>query len=203
ERADAFLADVEAGSPHYLAGECYFARALVRFGRGDDSGALADAANALETTERAKDPQARYPAAAAAAYVYLELGDEDKARPPAEEFLEALGAGGSGLGFAISALHLLAFVLTPLGRGQELAEALKQLGDNPWARAATAFALDDPLGAAAFLGEIGAVNSEAYCRLAAARGGDLAQLERALAFYRSVGATRFVHEGESLLAASA
>jgi class 3 adenylate cyclase/tetratricopeptide (TPR) repeat protein len=203
ERADAFLADVEAGAPHYLAGECYFARALVRFGRGDDEGAVSDAENALETTGRAKDPQARYPAAAAAAHIYLELGDEDRARPPAEEFLDALRAGGSGLGFAISALHHLAFVLTPLGRGQELAEALEKLGDNPWARAATAFALDDPLGAAAFLGEFGAVSSEAYCRLVAARAGDLAQLERALAFYRSVRAARFVREGESLLAASA
>ena len=53
------------------------------------------------------------------------------------------------------------------------------------------------------LGEIGALASEAYCRLSAARAGDLTQLEPALAFYRSVGATRYVREGESLLAASA
>ena len=201
-RADAFLAEVESGSPHYLAGECYFARALIRISRGDDDGAVSDIEHALAVTERAKDPQARYPAAAAAAHVYLELGDEDKARPPAEEFLEAVRAG-SGLGFAISALHLLSFALTPLGRGPELANALEKLGDNPWARAATAFALDDPLGAAEILGAMGAVTSEAYCRLVAARAGDLAQLEPALAFYRSVGATRYVREGESLLAASA
>jgi hypothetical protein len=202
QRANAFLAEVEAGSPHYLAGECYFARALVRFGRGDDDGALSDAANALATTERAKDPQARYPAAAAAAYIYVQLGDHERAGPPAEEFLDA-ARGDLGLGFATSALHVLSFALTPLGRGAELAEALGRLGDNPWARAATAFARDDPLGAAEILGGFGAINSEAYCRLVAARAGDLAQLEPALAFYRSVGATRYVREGEALLPASA
>ena len=55
------------------------------------------------------------------------------------------------------------------------------------------------------------MTSEAYCRLVAARElveqgrrteAD-AQLGRALAFYRSVGARRYVREGESLLAVSA
>jgi hypothetical protein len=133
--------------------------------------------------------------------VLVELGDHGRARPPADEFLDAVRAGG-GLGFAISALHLLSFALTPLGLGPELAEALERLRDNPWARAATAFALDDPLGAAEILGGFGAVSSEAYCRLVAARAGDRTQLEPALAFYRSVGATRYVREAESLLLTS-
>jgi hypothetical protein len=50
---------------------------------------------------------------------------------------------------------------------------------------------------------MGAVASEAYCRLEAARAGDLTQLEPALAFYRSVKATRYLREGETLIAASA
>ena len=203
QRVDAFIADVEGGSPHYLASECYFARALIRLGRGEEDGALSDAENTLETSGRAKDPQARYPAAAAAAHVYLELGDEARARPPAEEFLEAVRAGVDGLGFAVASVHLLSFAVTPLGRGPELARGLERLGDNPWARAAAAFGLADPVGAAEILGTIGAISSEAYCRLVAARAGDLGQLEPALAFYRSVGATRYVREGESILAASA
>ena len=59
--------------------------------------------------------------------------------------------------------------------------------------------------------EMGLTTDEAQDRLAAARllvaQGRRAeadeQLRRALAFYRSVGASRYVREGESLLAASA
>jgi len=65
--------------------------------------------------------------------------------------------------------------------------------------------------AAELLVEIGSVPDEAYARLRAAdqliaqgrRAEGNAQLARALAFYRSVGATRFIREGESLLAATA
>jgi hypothetical protein len=54
--------------------------------------------------------------------------------------------------------------------------------------------------------EIGVPTDEAEARLRAAkslievgrRDEGEAQLERALAFYRSVGATRFVREGEAL-----
>jgi hypothetical protein len=61
------------------------------------------------------------------------------------------------------------------------------------------------------LGDLGLRPDEAHARLGAAR--ELVakgrrteadeQLGRALAFYRSVGAGRYVHEGEALLAASA
>ena len=81
--------------------------------------------------------------------------------------------------------------------------ALEQFGQNPWALAGKAFARGDPVGAADILGGIGAVASEAFCRLSAARDGDLAEREPALAFYRSVGATRYVRECELLLLASA
>ncbi|HYY73398.1 MAG TPA: hypothetical protein VE662_01145 [Solirubrobacterales bacterium] len=64
---------------------------------------------------------------------------------------------------------------------------------------------------AEILEDMGAVADEAYARLRAAEAliqagrradGD-AQLQRALAFYRSVGATAFVREAESLFAPSA
>jgi hypothetical protein len=50
---------------------------------------------------------------------------------------------------------------------------------------------------------MGAATQEAYSRLAAARAGDLTQLEPALEFYRSVGATWYLRQGESLIPASA
>jgi tetratricopeptide (TPR) repeat protein len=201
KRADDFIAEVEAGSPHYLAGTCHCYRAVIRLARGDEAGAVADADRALKLTERVKDPQALYPAAAFAAHIARELGDP-RPIPSVEQFVDAVKVG-RGLGFGLADVHVLAWSLTPLGRGAELADALEQFGQNPWALAGKAFARGDAIGAADILGGIGAVSSEAFCRLAAARDGDLAQLEPALAFYRSVGADRYVREGESLLAASA
>jgi hypothetical protein len=173
---------------------------LVRLGRGDSQGASLDAGLAFEHVRRAKDPQAVIPVCAGAAHVYAELGDPTSARAPAEECLAVLG---EGIGFGIASLQMLAWAMTPTGRGEELASALGRYAHNPWARAAIAFATGDFVAAADGLGRIGAVASEAYCRLAAARAGDLRQLEAVLAFYRSVRATRYVREGESLPAASA
>ncbi len=198
--ADAFIAEVEAGSPHYLAGDWHYTRGLIRLARGDLDGAASDAEGALAATARSKDPQARYPAAAVAAHIFMELGDTERALPPAEEVLLDLPGRA---GFAISMVHALAWVLAPCGRGAEVVEAVAGLGDIPWARAAAAFGRGEPVAAAEILAGIGAVSSEAFCRLAAARAGDLDQLEPALAFYRSVAATRYVREAESLLAASA
>jgi tetratricopeptide (TPR) repeat protein len=209
-RVEAFLAEVEAGSPHYLAAECYMYRALMRLGRGDGDGAASDADQALAWGHRVKDPQALYPACAIAAHVFMELGDRERALAPADEFLAAV-AGGRGLGFAIAAVNVLGWTARATGRGPELADALQRFAANPWARAAISYGRGDPVESAEILAGFGAVTSEAYCRLAAARmlvdegrrAEADAQLQRALAFYRSVGARRYVREGESLLAVSA
>jgi class 3 adenylate cyclase/tetratricopeptide (TPR) repeat protein len=202
-RSDEFLGVVEAGSPHYLAPQCYGCRAQIRLGRGDGGGAAADVERALELGRRAKDPQAWYPACAVAAHVFAELGDVKRALPPAEEFLFGLSAG-SDLGFADTFLYILAWAMTELGRGEECAAALERYpGTNPWVRVGIAFGRGDPIEAAELCAAMGAASSEAFCRLSAARAGELPQLEPALAFYRSVAAARYVREGESLLAASA
>ena len=54
--------------------------------------------------------------------------------------------------------------------------------------------------AASTLSEIGDVTDEAYARLLTA---EPSHVERALAFYRSVGATRYIRQAEALLAATA
>jgi hypothetical protein len=131
----------------------------------------------------------------------MELGEHDRAVAAAEEFLAGI-ADGPEIGFADTYLHILSWTLTEAGRGEECATELEHYR-VPWARIGIAFGRGDPAQAAELCAEIGAFASEAYCRLSAARAGDLGQLERALAFYRSVGATRYVREGESLLAASA
>ena len=80
-----------------------------------------------------------------------------------------------------------------------------------WLEAARAYAAGVFEEAAGIHAEMGAVVEEAYARLRAAeayvragRPGEAdAQLQRALAFYRSVGATAYIREAESLFAASA
>jgi hypothetical protein len=201
-RAREFLVGVEAGSPHYLASPCYLIRGLISHARADRDGAIADMEVALELARRAKDPQSLYPACAVASHVLMELGEPDRALPPAEEFLAGL-EGGPEIGFADTYLHILAWTLTGAGRGEECAAALEPYARLPWTQIGITFCSGNATGAADRCAEIGALASEAHCRLAAARAGDLGQLERALAFYRSVGATRYVSEGESLLAASA
>jgi hypothetical protein len=80
--------------------------------------------------------------------------------------------------------------------------------DTPRQRATAALLAGDLLGAASALEELGSMSDEAYLRLRAGerllvegRPDDgVAQVERALAFYRGVRATRFVAEAEALLA---
>ncbi|MGZ4408057.1 MAG: ATP-binding protein, partial [Gaiellaceae bacterium] len=207
--ADAFISEVEAGRPHYMAFEAYFTRARIRFARDQSDAALADAEQALTLARRAADPQALLPALARLAHISCELGDRDRAETLAEDFLSALKAG-SGIGFAISSTHILSWTLTRLGRGEELAAALQSY-ETPWARAAIAFCEGNPLQAAEIFAEIGAATDEAYARLTAARlfaeqgrrAEADAQLQYALAFYRAVGASRYVREGQALLAATA
>jgi class 3 adenylate cyclase len=208
-QADAFIAEIESGSPHYLASQVYLARALVHLGRGEDSTVLSDAQKALDAGRRAKDPQILYLTLASAAHIHCQLGDVETAKALAEEFLRAVESGEE-LAFSLAYLHVLAWTLVEAGRGAELAAAAARF-DTPWARAGVAFAEGDPVRAAEICAEMGAVTEEAYARLAAARQlageGRRAEadeeLHRALAFYRSVGAKRYVQEGEALLAASA
>ena len=203
EGAEAFLADVEAGRPHYLASQAYSSRALIRFARGDDDGALADGRLGIAAGERAADNQALLPTLARVAHIQLGLGNTEGARKSAEMFLEAVEQGR--LGFEASSLHELSWTLSALGYGHELADALSDRHD-PWSRAASAYALGDPLSAAEIMGEIGALAEEAYARLAAGRrlieknrdSEADEQLRRALGFYRGVEATRYIRDIHTL-----
>jgi hypothetical protein len=105
----------------------------------------------------------------------------------------------------------LAWLMIGLNRRHELAQATKQAPiRTPWIDAAEAIA-DGAYGEAADLyARTGARPLEAYTRLRAAaelvdaarRTEADAQLHRALAFWRSVDATRYLRDGEALLAAT-
>jgi hypothetical protein len=104
-----------------------------------------------------------------------------------------------------------ALVFGRLGLRDELRGVFEERQRTMAAREALAIVTGDYVKAAELAAAEGSATLEADARLAAARAlaeaGRRAdadeQLARALAFFRSVGATRYIREGEALLAATA
>ncbi len=206
---DAIIAEVEAGSPHYFAAICYVTRALIRLGRDDAAGALSDVDLAIGLARLAKDPQILAEAFSGSAHVLCECGDQERAGSLLDELLAELRSG-TPIGQVVDELHTLAWAAAALGRAEDVTQLLAGV-DSPWARTTNCFAMGDLRQAADICAEMGAVATEAPDRLWLAEilikenrrsEGDI-ELRRALSFYRSVGATRYVRAGEALLAASA
>jgi class 3 adenylate cyclase/tetratricopeptide (TPR) repeat protein len=174
-------------------------RARIRFARGDTGGALSDGAASVEAARRAKDPQVIYPALAARAALLARLGQVEEAAALMDELQERWrGEVMFAAGFW---LNDLALALVLLGRSGELGELLDKVPyETLWVDAARAFGAGDYLEAAAVFGRMASKPDEAYARLCS---GVPSEVERALDFFRSVGATRYVEQGEAALAASA
>ncbi len=105
----------------------------------------------------------------------------------------------------------LAWALRALGREADFAAAREKAMPAAWVDAAAAVAEGRLMQAAELLARIGAHTEEARARLGAAeqliRAGRRPeankQLDAALTFFRSLGATWYVRQGEALLAESA
>jgi class 3 adenylate cyclase/tetratricopeptide (TPR) repeat protein len=198
--ADQLVAEVESGSlTSFMESGNRTVRARVRLARDDVTGALEDSRLALDLAHVAKNPQVLHPALAGYAALRGELGRFDEAAAAIDELFEDWRAHP----ILSSAFWLLdlAYALVPLGRGSELEEVLGRVGARtPWAAAARAYVSGDFSAAADVLAEIGAKPEEAYVRL---KSGVESEVSRALEFYRSVGATRYLREGEAMLAATA
>ena len=190
---------------------CRFLRARMRLAAGDSEGAEGDARHGLELARAAKDPQVLWPSLAATA---LTLADRDPDQ--AGELIDELLSEWERQGQPILALSdwsaTGAVVVASTGRGERFLEGARGLVDkSPWLRAAVAYVAGDPSAAADLYGEMGVRPEEARARLRAAellvRDGRRAeadvQLERALSFWRTAGATAYIREGEALMAASA
>jgi hypothetical protein len=207
--AGRFIAETEAGSPHYLEGSCRVVRASIRLARGDVMGASADTERALEVAREAKDAQVVGPALMARATVLVAEGRPAEANALVGELLtlgpklvtalvSELGAGLIGL----------AWLVRSSGRERELLGVLANAPSVPWVLAAQAIVTGDFGRAEAVLAEIGFRPGEAYTTLRAAEElagtGRTAEAEAhlgpALDFYREVGATHYIREGEALRA---
>jgi class 3 adenylate cyclase/tetratricopeptide (TPR) repeat protein len=205
--ADELIADFEQ-KPGFMEGVCRSVRGCMRLAVDDLGGAQADARQAIELARRGKDPQIVQPALALGARVYS-LTEPGRGNDLVDELLAEGRSAESGV--PGEWLPNLAAALVTLGRtDEELAAAARVSVRTPWLEAAIAFCTGDFQRAAGIYAEIGDKPEEAYARLRAAevlvgeghRAEADAELERALAFWRSVGATAYVREGEALLAAS-
>ena len=205
--AEEFLTETEAGSPHYEENQNRNVRALIRLACGDLAGALDDTAKSVRRAREVKDAQNLCPTLAVRSFVLLSTGEPAAARELALEMVDRWKGvedvvftwGGVGAAAAIAALG---------DDGPLSALAAERSSMGPWLVAALAYVGGDYEQAAEIYSSMGSLPDAAYARLrAAARsaaGGDAAaaaeQRRKALSFYRSVGATRYVREAETQLA---
>ena len=201
-----FLAETEAGSPHYEENQNRNVRALVRLACGDVAGALDDTARSVLRARDVKDAQNLCPTLAVRAFVLLSTGEPAAARELAREVVDGW-EGVEDVVFTWGGVGAVA-AIAALGDDRPLsALATERSSAGPWLAAAIAYVEGDYEQAARIYSSMGSLPDAAYaCLHAAARSaaeGDAVaaaeQRKEALSFYDSVGATRYLREAETLL----
>jgi tetratricopeptide (TPR) repeat protein len=194
------VADAAGGARHYMEPDCRVWRGRIRLARGEVAAALEDAERGLELARESGDPQNLDPALAFGARALLAADRAAEAGKLLDELLT--GLGGRVLNPAVGVD--LAAAMVELGRP---AEVLDVTPPSPWLEAVQALVAGDPVRAARVYAGIGTRPDEAYAHLAAARwllaDGHLAEgrteLDRALVFYREVGASAHLAAASELL----
>jgi class 3 adenylate cyclase/tetratricopeptide (TPR) repeat protein len=201
---DEFVDWIETGFTHYMEAAARTMRAQIRLARGDIEAALADASKSVDFGRSSGEPQVLLFALAVYTSALFGAGKVTDARKAADELLAATTEGMT------SWLCEVAPVLSMLGRGPEFLARFEHL-ERPsvWETAAFAVLAGDLWRAIDAYVEIGARPYEAEARLLAAQqaadDGPVARehAQRALDFYRSVGADFRVREAEQILGISA
>jgi tetratricopeptide (TPR) repeat protein len=183
-------------------------RAQIRLARDRIEEARTDAAEALAGGRGVQTLQSLHTALATHARVSLAAGDRAGALESVDELIERFVAQGSQQ--LSASLPDFVVVAVDLDRADAFLDAIATLGkETPWIDAARSYARGEFAAAAAVYADMGSMPDAAYANLRAAqalveqgrRDADV-PLQAALAFYRSVGAMRYVREGEALLAAA-
>ncbi|MDQ2981185.1 MAG: AAA family ATPase [Actinomycetota bacterium] len=191
---------VEAGELPYLEPMCLWVRGTILVARGEAERGLDDTARALELARTIKDPQILFPALAYHAAALVSAGRLDEAARVADELLR-LWQEWRTMFPPSDWVAQLAGALAAVGRSDDFLEAAGTTDlRTRWLDAAGAVAAGDFADAADVYAGIGSLPDEALARLGA---GSEAEVRQALSFYRSVGATRYIQQGEALLTASA
>jgi tetratricopeptide (TPR) repeat protein len=184
-------------------------RAWLHTFNGELTEALESVERALATARSMEDPQGMYRALAVTAFVHSEAGDHERATALLTELADRwsereLAYGAPGDMVVVWLGHLGAEVWRRKYDTEDAAQ-------TAWLEAARALADEDFAHAVRVYERTGAVTDVAAAQLYAARrlveSGRRAEAEpylhAALSFYRSVGATHRVRQGEALLAATA
>ncbi|HEU0303830.1 MAG TPA: adenylate/guanylate cyclase domain-containing protein [Gaiellaceae bacterium] len=201
--ATAFIDECET-SPHYMEGAARLLRAYIRLARGDFDGARADWERSLEQGRAIQDPQRLLPALLQAARGNALLSRDREARELATEALGYVRQHPELAGL----LGQIARVARQLGIREQILELVADAPASIWTQAAQAEASGDFVAAAELFAERGAIGLEAEDRLCAAielfdagqHEEAVQQAEKALTFYRSVGATFSIEQAEQVLA---
>jgi hypothetical protein len=138
----------------------------------------------------------------------FEAGDVEGTRAVVEELLSR---DDPNVGWPYAPHPHWLVVLAAVAGKEPVLELVRPMAPSPWRVASIATVEGDYAAAADIYGRRGIVEAEAFQRLRLAEqlieGGNRAeadvQLRSALAFYRSVGATRYIQEAEALLRESA
>jgi hypothetical protein len=204
-QADGFIAACEAGDRHYAEAYMRIDRASLRLARADVDGALNDLWKGLDRAREAGDPQAYVPTFGQAIHILVDVGRLEDAQTLANELLPDLG---SAIGRPWMVWDVI-WVADRVGLEQPLRDFLRNERTS-WGRRVLSVLEGDFENEGDESEKEGRLTTAALARLQTAerlvlegrRAEADVHLQKALAFYRSVGATRYVRRGEALLAAA-
>jgi class 3 adenylate cyclase/tetratricopeptide (TPR) repeat protein len=203
EEAGRFIAECE-NSPHNMETAARELRGRARFARGDVEAALADWQRGITLAREMESPERLLPGLLQLARGLMLLGRQDEARVLVAEGMGIAEANPSIAG----PLAIVADQATALGVAGEIVEIIELAPDGPWKDAALADARGEHSRAADIYERFGLLAIAAEVRFGAAEtlleGGrmteGLAELDKALAFFRPVEATFFLERAERLVA---
>jgi tetratricopeptide (TPR) repeat protein len=194
-RCDAFIAECEAGSAHASESLAQDARAEILLGRDDLDQALRAWTRTTELAGGGEGRRAAVRAQLLAARMLHELGRLDDARAA---LLTALDKTDRKI-YAPQTISV-ALLAVQLGLSDRLGEFLDRVGSGPWNEMARLVVAGEHAEAARRVDEAGYLSLAAQIRL---RSQDDGELGKAIDFFASVGATRYLTRAEAQLAAMA
>ena len=191
---DAFIAESEAGSAHGADSIAQSTRAQILLGRDDLEGAMRASSRAVQLCMELEGEHIVFRAHLVAAHLSHELGRLDEAQAA---LLTALGETDRTFPHDTIAFAMLA---EPLGLADRVNELLGRVPSGPWVEIARLVVAGELTEAARRLNEAGHVSLAGQVRLCSQEHGEL---EKAVDFFASVGATRYLTRAEAQLAAMA
>jgi tetratricopeptide (TPR) repeat protein len=191
---DAFIAESEAGSAHGADSIAQSTRAQILLGRDDLEVAMRASSRAVQLCMELEGEHIVFRAHLVAAHLSHELGRLDEAQAA---LLTALVETDRTFPHDTIAFAMLA---EPLGLSDRLDELLGRVPSGPWVEIARLVVAGELTEAARRLNEAGHVSLAGQVRLCSQEDGEL---EKAVDFFASVGATRYLTRAEAQLAAMA